>query len=134
MPRSYKYEKNSLLRMLFQFHILFNPNNLFTVALKKTTMENSKQMELEILIAVKNSPTLPMDEFPTLFGEDWMDYKRYMISSYNNGLLNQVWHHIIPGLKIWELTGVGKRVLTELLLERSNDLSERLLKFQGVYD
>ena len=89
-------------------------------------MENSKQKELEILVAIRNSPAIPADEFHKIFGEDWLYYKKFMISLYHNGFLIHVSHDTIPGLKIWELTGVGNRMLTELLLERSNDLSKRL--------
>ena len=111
--------------MHMQFHILIHPNNLFTVALKKSSMENSRQKELEILVAVRNSPTTPADEFHKIFGDDWLDYKKYMFSLYNNGLLMHAPHNAIPGLKIWELTGVGNRALTDLLHERSSDLFKR---------
>ncbi len=94
-------------------------------------MENNRQKELEILIAIRNSPATPADEFHKIFGEDWLDYKKSMISLYNNGLLMHASHNTIPGLKIWELTGVGNRVLTDLIHERSNDLSRRLTEPQN---
>jgi hypothetical protein len=89
-------------------------------------MENNKQMELEILIAIRNNQTIPADEFHTIFDDRWPDYRTSMVSLYNKGLLINSCHAIIPGLNIWELTGAGKLRISELLFERSNDLAKML--------
>jgi hypothetical protein len=89
-------------------------------------MENSKQMELEMLIAIRDNQTIPADEFYKIFDECWPDYKNCLVSLHNTGLLIKSRHDIIPGLKTWKLTNAGNYRITDLLLKRSNDLSERL--------
>ena len=86
-------------------------------------MEKSKQMELEVLVAIRNNPKVPADEFYTIFECCWPEYRAVMGDLYNNGLFIVSRHEIIPGLNRLELTGSGKRRETELLLERSNGLS-----------
>jgi hypothetical protein len=105
--------------------ILFNPeSSLFTVPLKNSVMDKSKQMELEILVAIRNNPNVPVDEFYKVFDCCWPEYRKCMSESYNQGLFIISPHEIIPGLNRLELTDTGKSRETELLLERSNDLSK----------
>ena len=111
--------------MHIQLSILFNPEStLFTVLLKNCTMEKSKQMELEILIAIRNNPKVPVDEFYNIFDCCWSEYRAAMSELYNRGLFIISAHEIVPGLNRLELTEPGKIRETELLLERSNDLSK----------
>ena len=107
------------------FSILENPEStLFTVLHKNCTMEKSKQMELEVLVAIRNNPKVSADEFYTIFECCWPEYRAVMSDLYNNGLFIVSCHEIIPGLNRLELTGSGKRRETELLLERFNGLSK----------
>jgi hypothetical protein len=113
--------------MPVQLSILFNPeSSLFTVPLKNSTMEKSKQIELEVLIAIRNNQHIPVDEFYKIFDCNWSVYRRSMGELYNKGLFVISPHETIPGLNRLELTGTGKCRETELLLERSNDLSKIL--------
>ena len=82
-------------------------------------MENIKRRELEILIAIRNNQAVPADEFCKLFDDRWPDYKESMGSLYTKGMF-------ILSNKL-ELTSAGRLRVTELLCERSNDLSNILL-------
>jgi hypothetical protein len=82
-------------------------------------MENRKHKELEILIAIRNNQAIPADEFYKLFDDRWPDYKESMGSLFTKGMFKL-------STKL-ELTSAGKRRVTELLCERSGDLSNILL-------
>lgn len=82
-------------------------------------MENIKRRELEILMAIRNNQAVPADEFHKLFDDRWPDYRESMASLYTKGMF-------ILSSKL-ELTSEGKRRVTELLCERSGDLSNILL-------
>lgn len=88
-------------------------------------MENSKQKDLEILIAVRSHRTTPADEFHRIFDYNWLDYRENMISLYNKGFFVAAHHDTIQGLTNWRLTGAGKDRIEALLLERSNDISKK---------
>ena len=89
-------------------------------------MGKSEQMELEILIAIRDNPNIPVDEFYKIFDCNWPIYKVSLGDLYNQGLLIITRHETIPGLNRLELTGTGKCRESELLQERSNDLSKIL--------
>ena len=113
--------------MPLQLSILFNPeSSQFTVPLKNSTMGKSEHMELEILIAIRNNQKTPVDEFYKIFDCNWPIYRVSMGELYNKGMFIITPHEIIPGLNRLELTGRGKCRETELLHERSNDLSNIL--------
>ena len=82
-------------------------------------MEKSKQMELEILVAIRNNPNVSVDEFYKIFDGCWREYRICMGELYNQGLFIISPHEIIPGLNRLELTDTGKLRESELLLERS---------------
>jgi hypothetical protein len=87
-------------------------------------MGKHQKRELEILIAIRNHPKTPIDEFCRIFDNCWPEYRSVMSDLYNEGLFIISSHEIIPGLKRLELTGNGRRRETELLLERSINLSK----------
>lgn len=87
-------------------------------------MDKSKQMELEILVAIRNNQNVPVDEFYKIFDCCWPEYRKAMGDLYNQELFIISPHEIVPGLNRLELTETGKRRETELLLERSNDLTK----------
>jgi hypothetical protein len=90
-------------------------------------MEKSKKMELEILVAIRNNPKTPADEFYIIFEGCWPQYRAVLSDLYNKGLLIISPHEMIPGLNRLELTVTGKRRETELLLERAEGLSRILI-------
>jgi hypothetical protein len=104
---------------------LFNPEFPTAVSSKWVAMENSKQKDLEILIAVSSHQTTPADEFHRIFEYHWLNYRKNMISLYNEGFFVAAHHDTIQGLTNWKLTGAGKNRIEELLLERSNDISKK---------
>jgi len=87
-------------------------------------MEKHEQRELEILIAIRNHPKTPIDEFCKIFDCSWPEYREVMSDLYDDGLFIISSHEIIAGLNRLELTGNGKRRESELLLERSTNLSK----------
>jgi hypothetical protein len=89
-------------------------------------MEKSKQMELEILVAIRNNPKTPADEFYKIFDCCWPEYRESMSYLYSQGLFIISRHEIIAGLNRLELTRTGKSRETELILEREAGLSRIL--------
>jgi hypothetical protein len=89
-------------------------------------MEKSEQMELEILIAIRNNPTIPVDEFYKIFDSNWTIYRVYMGVFYNKGLFMISRHEVIPGLNRFEQTWKGKCREKDLLEERSKEISNTL--------
>jgi hypothetical protein len=89
-------------------------------------MGKSEQIELEVLIAIRNNQNIPVDEFYKIFDCNWPIYRMSMGDLYNKGLLIITRHEIIPGLNRLQLTGTGKCREMELLQELSNDLSKIL--------
>ncbi|HSZ32301.1 MAG TPA: hypothetical protein VK772_03275 [Puia sp.] len=86
-------------------------------------MEKSKQMELEVLVAIRNNPKAPVDEFYKIFDCCWPEYRESMSYLYCQGLFVISKHETIPGLNRLELTRTGKSRETELLLELEAGLS-----------
>jgi hypothetical protein len=89
-------------------------------------MEKSEQMELEILISIRNNPNIPVDEFYKIFDCNWTIYRVFMGVFYNKGLFIISRHEVIPGLNRFELTWKGKCREKELLEERSKKISKSL--------
>jgi hypothetical protein len=113
--------------MPVQLSILFNPeSSLFTVPLKNSTMEKSEQMELEILISIRNNPNIPVDEFYKIFDCRWTTYRVFMGVLYNKELFSISRHELIPGLNRFELTCTGKGREAELLQERDREIAKIL--------
>jgi hypothetical protein len=88
-------------------------------------MENNKQKDLEILMAVNSHQTTPADEFHKIFDYHWLDYRKNMISLYNKGFFVASHHDSIQGLTNWKLTGAGRRRIEALVFERSTDISKK---------
>jgi hypothetical protein len=104
---------------------LFNPEFPTAVSFKWVAMENNKQKDLEILMAVGSHQTTPADEFHKIFDFNWLDYREHMISLYNKGFFVAAHHGTIQGLTNWKLTGAGKSRIEALVLERSVDISKK---------
>jgi hypothetical protein len=95
-------------------------------------MENIKQVELEILIAIRNNETIPADEFYKLFDHRWPEYRKSMGSLYDGGLFIISRQYNKPGANKFELTPDGKLRVTELLSERSEDIHIKLSEGKKV--
>ena len=95
-------------------------------------MENIKQVELEILIAIRNNEAIPADEFYKLFDHRWPEYRKSMGSLYDRGLFIISCQFNMPGANKFELTRDGKLRVTELLSERSDDIHIKLTEGNHV--
>ena len=97
-------------------------------------MEQVKQLELLILIAIRNNRNIPSDEFSKLFDQNWPDYSlRFNVLTTEGLFIHSTLEHM-PGLNRYHLTRKGKLRITELLNERSSEISVKLAQLkQGKY-
>jgi|SRR5579863_559077 len=89
-------------------------------------MEKLKEMELEILITIRNNETIESNQFYKLFEDRWPKYRECLSILYNKGLLVQGDLQIMPGLKKFELTKQGNDRVSQLLNERSHAVHVKL--------
>lgn len=89
-------------------------------------MQNTKQMELEILIAIRNNQTIPAYEFHKLFDHNWPDFRKSMDTLYDQRLFIISSQDKMPGSHILELTPEGNRWVTKLLSECTNEIHMNL--------
>jgi len=99
-------------------------------------MEQVKQLELGILITIRNNETIPTDEFHKLFDNNWHSYSVRFKHLTAEGLFIVSTIENSPGLYRYELTKKGKIRIMELLSERSNEIHIKLaqLKRKKVFD
>jgi hypothetical protein len=89
-------------------------------------MEKLKEMELEILITIRNNETTESNQFYKLFDDRWPQYRESLSILYNKGLFVQGDLQIMPGLKKFELTKQGNDRVSQLLNERSHAVHVKL--------
>ena len=85
-------------------------------------MEKLKEMELEILITIRNNETIDSNQFYKLFENQW---PRYSFLS-DRGLFINADLPGMPGLKKYELTKQGNNRVSQLLSERSHAVHVKL--------
>jgi hypothetical protein len=89
-------------------------------------MEKLKEMELEILITIRNNETIESNQFYKVFGSRWPQYRESLSILYNRGLFVLDDLQTMPGLKKFELTKPGKDRVSQLLSERSHAVHVKL--------
>src|ERR1700742_3923030 len=89
-------------------------------------MEKLKEMELEILITVRNNETVESNQFYKLFENRWPQYRDCMSILYDRGLFINADLLAMPGLKKFELTKQGNNRVSQLLSERSHAVHVKL--------
>ncbi len=89
-------------------------------------MEKMKEMELEILIAIRNNETVESNQFHMLFGNKWPFYKECISLLSDSGLFEYKNLEEMQGLKKYELTKQGNNRITQLLNERSHAIHVKL--------
>lgn len=89
-------------------------------------MEKLKEMELEILITIRNNETIESNQFYKLFEDRWPNYKECMSILYERGLFINADSEAIPGLKKFELSKQGSNRVSQLLSERSHAVHVKL--------
>ncbi len=89
-------------------------------------MEKMNEMELEILIAIRNNETVTSNQFYKLFEDRWPYYRECTSILYDRGLFINADVQTMPGLKKFELTKQGNSRVSELLSERSHAVHVKL--------
>lgn len=97
-------------------------------------MEQVKQLELFILIAIRNNRNIPAGEFYKLFDQNWPVYSHRFNEIITEGTFIQSTLEHMPELHRYHLTRKGKTRITELLNERSSEISVKLAQLKhGKY-
>jgi hypothetical protein len=89
-------------------------------------MEKLKEMELEILITIRNNETIESDQFYKLFENQWPHYRECISILSDRGLFINADLQSMPGLKKYELTKQGNNRVSQLLSERSHAVNVKL--------
>jgi hypothetical protein len=88
-------------------------------------MEKLKEMELEILITIRNNE-IASNQFYKLFDDRWPYYQECISILSDRGLFIQADLHAMPGLKKYELTKQGNNRISQLLSERTHAVQVKL--------
>jgi hypothetical protein len=89
-------------------------------------MEKLKEMELEILITMRNNETIDSNQFYKLFESQWPRYRECIGFLSDRGLFINADLPGMPGLKKYELTKQGNNRVSQLLGERSHAVHVKL--------
>jgi hypothetical protein len=89
-------------------------------------MEKLKEMELVILITIRNNETIASNQFYKLFDDRWPYYQECISFLSDGGLFIQADLHSMPGLKKYELTKQGNNRISQLLSERTHAVQVKL--------
>ena len=89
-------------------------------------MEKLKEMELELLITIRNNETTESNEFYKLFENRWPEYRECLSILYDKGLFVNGDLQAMPGLKKYQLTKQGNDRVSQLLSERSHAVHVKL--------
>jgi hypothetical protein len=91
-------------------------------------MDNSKTLELEILITISQNKNVPIYHFQHLFEHKWKIY----YPKFKELQSEEVFSATTPitGLRSYELTSKGKSRITELIEQRESEISARLTTLQ----
>src|SRR3954447_4568142 len=89
-------------------------------------MKTLNEMELEILIAIRNNDATQSNQLCQLFGHQWPDYKEYLNVLFTRGLFGEAEVTDMPGLKKYQLTYQGNNRIGQLLTERSHAVQVKL--------
>jgi hypothetical protein len=91
-------------------------------------MDNSNTLELEILIAVSQNRGIPTHQFSQLFENKWKLYD----TAFNELTPEKLFDvQTIDGTPVYELTGKGKRRITELIEQREKEIAVRILHLKN---
>jgi len=91
-------------------------------------MDNSKTLELEILITISQNKNVPIYHFEHLFEHKWKIY----YPRFKELLSDEVFSATTPitGLRSYELTSKGKSRIAELIELRESEITARLSQLQ----
>jgi len=92
-------------------------------------MDNSKTIELEILLTISQNKNVPIYHFQHLFEHKWKIY----YPRFKELLSDEVFSTTTPitGMRSYELTSKGKSRITDLIEQRESEISARLSQLQN---
>ncbi len=93
-------------------------------------MDNNKELELGILVTIRNNDTVPYYNFCKLFQKKWKIYCYRFNDLTGEGLFKISASDKIPGLYRYELTGKGKFRIMDLLTERNEEIKNTLTRLK----
>ena len=91
-------------------------------------MDNSKTLELEILITISQNKNVPIYHFQHLFEHKWKIYYPRFKELLSDDVFSET--SPITGLRSYELTSKGKSRIAELIEQRESDITARLSQLQ----
>ena len=91
-------------------------------------MDNSKTLELEILITISQNKNVPTYHFHHLFEHKWKMYSPRFKELMSDEVFTAT--KPITGMPYFELTSKGKTRITDLIEQRESEISERLSQIQ----
>ena len=95
-------------------------------------MEQVKHDELLLLIAIRNSCKIPIDEFYKLFDDNWHKYSnRFRALETEELFIKSALDHQ-PGSFKYELTNKGKHRIMDLINERSYAIDLNLVRLKNA--
>ena len=104
-------------------------NNIFACTIKTAPMDNSKNLELEILITVRQNKNIPINDFHRIFEYSWILYD----AKFNQLIAERL---IVPvqvaDLLVYQLTNTGKARISLLIEQREQEITIRLLHLKQI--
>ena len=91
-------------------------------------MDNSKTLELEILITISQNKNVPIYHFQHLFEHKWKIYYPRFKELLSDGVFCETTP--ITGMRSYQLSSKGKSRITELIEQRESEISSRLSRLQ----
>ena len=95
-------------------------------------MDNIKEMELEILISIRNNQMTPCNEFYRLFDNHWPAYGKIFNHLYDLGMIKISCREITPVADRFELTPSGNLMVSKLLDDRSHEVHVKIAQLQNL--
>ena len=89
-------------------------------------MDYNKELEIVILITIRNNESFPYDKTHKLFDNKWHMYCYRFIELTHESLFEISCLNEISGLFGYQLTQKGKIRLTELLAERNTEIKKNI--------
>jgi hypothetical protein len=92
-------------------------------------MDNSKNLELEILVNVRQNKKVPVSEFCRLFEHRWLLYDDIFNQLKMEGFFAPVQ---VQNLYVYQLTPIGKARIAQLIQQREQEITLRLLHLKQL--
>ena len=94
-------------------------------------MEYNKELEIVILINIRNNETVPYHKTHKLFDNKWHIYCYRFIELTREALFEIDPFYTVPELAGYKLTPKGKNRLSELLAQRNDEIKMNLAKLKS---